>query len=121
MPEHKRKGRFDHAAEAVSRQVSRAWFFALCASLVLGWVLLLPIQGMDNELWHLALNSPTTAVTFLMVALLQNSSQRFEDSVNVKLNAISEALADLMEEFEGMEGDIEQLRGAAGIEHEMGA
>lgn len=56
-----------------------------------------------------------------MVALLQNSSQRFEDSVNVKLNAISEALADLMEEFEGMEGDIEQLRGAAGIEHEMGA
>lgn len=56
-----------------------------------------------------------------MVALLQNSTQRFEDSVNVKLNALAEALADLMEEFDGMEADIGRLRQAAGIEEEMGA
>jgi low affinity Fe/Cu permease len=117
----KPKGKFDQIAEFVSRQISRGWFFVLCLVLVLGWLVLLPIQGWDNELWHLALNSPTTAITFLMVAVLQNSTQRFEDATNKKLNAIAEGLADLLEEFEGTHQDIEELRKAAGIEREIGA
>jgi hypothetical protein len=55
-----------------------------------------------------------------MVALLQNSSQRFEDAVHIKLNAMTEALADVLEEFEGTAEEIAALRKATGVEEELG-
>lgn len=116
------RGFFDHAAEWASGQVSRAPFFTLCLALVAGWLVLLPFRGFDNQLWHLVLNSPTTAVTFLLVALLQNSQQRFEHSMNHKMNAMSDALADFMDADDRVDKrHIKELRAAVGIERRESA
>src|SRR6478736_5442106 len=90
-----RVGPFDRFAGVSSRIASRAFFFTLCVLLVLIW---LPtyflIQNVDT--WQLIINTITTIITFLMVALLQNSQTRSDQAVQHKLNAIADGLADLM-------------------------
>jgi len=49
--------------------------------------LLLP----DVDTWQLIINTITTIVTFLLVALLQNTETRAENATQRKLNAISDA------------------------------
>jgi low affinity Fe/Cu permease len=61
------------------------------------------------DTWQLIINTATTIVTFLMVALLQNSQTRSDSAVQDKLNAVAAALAQLMEAHSG---DSEQLRDA---------
>lgn len=71
---------FNRIAESVSRQVSKAWFFCSCVLLVLIWA---PSYFLirDVDTWQLIINTVTTIVTFLMVALLQNSQQQAEDTM----------------------------------------
>ena len=64
--------------------------------LVLLWapsIFLLP----DIDTWQLIINTITTIVTFLLVALLQNTQKRADEAVQHKLNAVADGLADLME------------------------
>ena len=78
--------------------MSKAWFFGLCAVLVLAWVptfwLWPSIDG-----WALVINTFTSTITFLLVALLQNTETRAENATQRKLNAIADALADLMDQL----------------------
>jgi hypothetical protein len=81
------------------------------------------------DTYQLLINTPTTIITFLLVALLQNTQERSERAVQHKLDAIADGLADLMEHFstdepdrlarEDLAGDIEDLRAAVGLEDEM--
>ena len=64
---------------------------------------------------NLIINTLTTIVTFLMVALLQNSQTRADQAVQHKLNAIADALSDLMHD-QGNEKDAAELRDAVGLE-----
>lgn len=110
-------GLFDRFADWATTVVSRAPFFSLCAALVIGWCIGLPFAGPKNQLYHLLLNSPTTAITFLLVALLENAQARFEKSTNKKLNAIADYLADISDDPD----HAAELRKAVGIEKEMAA
>jgi low affinity Fe/Cu permease len=71
-------GWFDRFAEAASRLVSRAGFFAVCVAMVVLWM---PSYFLfrDVNTWQLIINTTTTILTQLLVALLQNSQKRFED------------------------------------------
>jgi low affinity Fe/Cu permease len=100
-------GMFDRFAGAASSFASRAWFFALCVLLVLVWAPSYFLIG-SVDTWQLIINTATTIVTFLMVALLQNSQTRADEAVQDKLNAVAAALAQLMDES----GDSDELRGA---------
>jgi len=82
------------------------------------------------DTYQLIINTPTTIITFLLVALLQNTQQRNEQALQRKLDALADGLADLMEHFaaddpsrqaakEDLRGDIEDLRAAVGLEGEM--
>ena len=51
----------------------------------------------DVDTWQLIINTVTTTVTFLLVALLQNTQKRADEAVQHKLNAVADGLADLME------------------------
>ena len=106
-------GFFDRFAEAVSRGVSRAWFFVGCVSLVLIWA---PTYWVfrNGDMWQLVINTATTIVTFLLVALLQNATQRFEDSTHAKLDEI----LDLLSKVHETESD--QARRYEGIERTVG-
>jgi hypothetical protein len=74
------------------------------------------------DTWQLIINTVTTIVTFLMVALLQNSQTRSDLAVQHKLNAIADGLADLMAhihsngEGRDLKQDLVELRAAVGLE-----
>ncbi len=114
---------FDRAASAVANITARAWFFLGCALIVLVWA---PsyffIQNLDT--WQLIINTLTTIITFLLVALLQNTQYRADKALQTKLNAIADGLADLMEELQrtypDLQCDVEELRKAVGLEEREG-
>jgi ABC-type proline/glycine betaine transport system permease subunit len=117
---------FDRLASAVSNFTSRAWFFAFCLLLVVLWApsfFLLP----NVDTWQLIINTVTTIVTFLLVALLQNTQKRADDAVQRKLNAIADGVADLMQHLAEdadaaqLRRDCDELRMAVGLEERQGA
>ena len=119
--EERSEGLFDRVAAWSGKQVERPWFFAVCFAFVVGWCVALPFQGFDNDLWHLTLNSPTTAITFLLVALLQNTSSRSTKAMQHKLDVALEALAEVLDNTDGVDqsGETAQcLRDIAGVEME---
>src|SRR5689334_15226610 len=86
---------FDRFAEAASEFASHAVFFIACALLVVLWLPSYFIVGNLNT-WQLIINTLTTIVTFLLVALLQNTQRRSDRAVHAKLDALDRGLADLM-------------------------
>jgi low affinity Fe/Cu permease len=125
-----RVGFFDRFAGLASRMASRAPFFAFCILLVSVWL----VQGLVkvavsghlssflDDKYQLEINTTTTIITFLLVALLQNSQSRDDQATQHKLNAIADGLADLMMHISEREGDdtlrrdISELRAAIGLE-----
>jgi low affinity Fe/Cu permease len=114
-----RNSLFDRFAETASEFVSHAAFFLGCVALVVIWVPSYFVLGNLNT-WQLVINTATTIVTFLLVALLQNSQRRSDVAVHEKLDALADGLADLMEHAssgkDALRGDISDLREAVGAE-----
>lgn len=76
------------------------------------------------DTWQLIINTATTIVTFLLVALLQNSARRSDRAIHHKLDALADGLADLMEhEVNGdaadLQNDIDDLKRAVGLERQL--
>lgn len=108
-------GFFDSFATSASRFFSNAWFFAFCVLLVVLWAPSYFVLG-NLDTWQLIINTVTTIVTFLMVALLQNSQTRADDALQDKLNAISAALGELMTKSGIDHSSVHELRMAVGLE-----
>ena len=87
---------FDRFADHAAQFVSRAGFFVFCVLLVVLWGPSLPLFG-TVDTWQLVINTVTTCITFLLVALLQNTQWRGDEATNEKLDAIADGLADTME------------------------
>jgi len=117
-----RVGVFDRFAGMASRIAGRAAFFALCVLLVVIWAPTIVVIR-DVDTWQLIINTMTTIITFLMVALLQNSQTRSDQAVQHKLNALADGLADLMSHLVNedhsdadLRDDMVELRDAVGLE-----
>ena len=122
---------FDRFAEAAARFVSRAWFFVFCVLLVVIWAPSLPLfKTIDT--WQLVINTVTTIITFLLVALLQNSQWRQNEAANRKLNATADGLADTMESLselmlkldipthcKQLQDEAQELRDTVGLERRL--
>ena len=129
-----RVGFFDRFAGLAARLASRAPFFAFCLLLVIAWlvqgVILMLSRGSPHAFlsaqYQLEINTTTTIITFLMVALLQNSQTRTDQATQHKLNAIADGLADLMEHLaaqspdSSLQNDMTELRAAIGLESREG-
>lgn len=116
---------FDRLATWVSTKVvAKAWFFAGCVLMVLIWAPSYFVFG-NVDTWQLVINTATTIITFLLVALLQNTQSRADKALQQKLNAIADGLADLMESHMDsdptMEMDVRELREAVGLEQREGS
>ncbi|MDQ3763780.1 MAG: low affinity iron permease family protein [Actinomycetota bacterium] len=111
-------GFFDRFASAATAFASRAWFFVGCLLLVVIWAPTIVLFTVDT--WQLIINTATTIITFLLVALLQNAQTRADAAVQHKLNAIAEGLSDLMrhlaQDNPELRRDCEELRIAVGLE-----
>jgi low affinity Fe/Cu permease len=122
---------FDRFADGAHKLVSKAWFFAVCVVMVAAWFPTLFLMPVDSS--QLIINTSTTIITFLMVALLENVARRGDDATQHKLNAIAkfehnlgQAMVWLIEQddtgqaremAQSLRSDIEQLTAAVGLEN----
>lgn len=116
---------FDSFAERTSRFVSNGVFFTVCLAAVIIWIPTIVVFD-SVDAWQLVINTLTSLLAFLLIALLQNSERRYEDALHAKLNALAAGVADLMEQSEGrgdrqMRDHLEDLREAVGIERDVPA
>ncbi len=114
---------FDRFADAASEFASHAVFFIGCALVVLLWLPSYFIIGNLNT-WQLIINTLTTIITFLLVALLQNSQRRSEQAIQLKLDALADGVADLVsraggkrDEGNSLASDVQDLQAAVGAEN----
>lgn len=115
---------FDRFATKASDLVSRAWFFVFCVLVVVVWgPSIAVIRTVDT--WQLVINTLTTIITFLLVALLQNTQSRSDDATQQKLNAVADALWDFMGEFADEHPELrrhrDELAAAVGLEQREGS
>lgn len=106
---------FDRFATAASRVTSKAWWFTASAAMVILWAIWGPFTAF-SETWQLVINTGTTILTFLLVGLAANTDSRNDEATQIKLNAIADALADVMEGDHP--DDARELRRAVGLEDE---
>jgi low affinity Fe/Cu permease len=64
---------FAEVAKVTSREVGRAWVFALALGTVVVWAITGPFFHFSDT-WQLVINTGTTIVTFLMVFLISPAS-----------------------------------------------
>jgi low affinity Fe/Cu permease len=119
LPVSGRGTAFDRFAQWASDFASHATFFAACVLLVLVWAPSYFLFG-SLDTWQLVINTATTIVTFILVALLQNTQRRSDDAMHAKLDALADGLADLMAHIDSQDRqltqDIEDLRASIGGE-----
>jgi len=76
------------------------------------------------DTWQLVINTVTTIITFLLVALLQNTQSRADQAVQQKLNALADGLWDLMGELGDERPELRrhrrELADAVGLEQRKG-
>ncbi|GLZ76684.1 hypothetical protein Afil01_14910 [Actinorhabdospora filicis] len=108
---------FDRFAAVAARFFAKPWFFAVCLLIVLLWAPSIALIG-DVDTWQLIINTGTTIITFLMVALLQNTQTRQDEATQDKLNAIAEILAGMAKARgdEKLAHDVDEVRAAVGLE-----
>jgi low affinity Fe/Cu permease len=118
---HQNRSRFDSMAERAAQVTSEAPFFMVSLVLLAAWVPTLWILGSETS--QFLIQTVTAIVTFLLVALLENSQHRSEQAVNIKLNAIAQGIADLMRSHAGEDEDlrdnIARLAATVGLEERV--
>lgn len=74
------KERFDHFCDRVEAVVAHPAFFAFCILIVVVWAPSI-LLGFKIDTWQLIINTTTTIITFLLVALLTNRQRDGEKTV----------------------------------------
>ncbi len=95
---------FDRFATVMSGYVSQPWFFVVCVLIVVLWSPTFILFNIDT--WQLIINTLTTIITFLLVALLQNTQRRSDNAVQQKLNGIADGLADIADALGQMNPEL---------------
>ena len=83
----KRGSWFTRAAKWASRAAGRPLTFALAVGLILVWLITGPIFDFSDT-WQLVINTGTTIITFLMVFLIQNTQNRDQEALQIKLDEL---------------------------------
>src|ERR1700738_2976551 len=82
---------FSDIAQTTSREVGRAWVFALAVATIVVWAVTGPIFHWSDT-WQLVINTGTTIITFLMVFLIQRSQNKDSLAIQLKLNELVAAM-----------------------------
>src|ERR1051325_10402835 len=81
---------FGEAASTVSRWTGSSWAFMFAFGVIVVWAISGPIFGFSDT-WQLVINTGTTIVTFLMVFLIQNTQNRDQRALQLKLDELLRA------------------------------
>ena len=93
---------FSFFAAMVARRSGHIAPFIVATLLVLLWMVSGPLAHWSDT-WQLVMNTISSAVTFLMVFVIQGSQTRDTDVINAKLNEIIRSLPDARNEFLDLE------------------
>jgi low affinity Fe/Cu permease len=85
--EQRLSGLFRRMARGVSTAMGSPVAFLTAFFLVLVWAVTGPIFGFSDT-WQLVINTSTTIVTFLMVFLIQNTQNRDNRALHMKLDEL---------------------------------
>jgi low affinity Fe/Cu permease len=82
---------FDRTANHIARLMGHPLAFMLAVLTIVIWGALGPIDGYSDT-WQLVINTSTTIVTFLMVFLIQNTQNRENHALHLKVDELLRAL-----------------------------
>ena len=78
---------FRRIAHKVSHAVGTSWAFIIAVIVLIAWAATGPMFNYSNT-WQLIINTGTTIVTFLMVFLIQNTQNRADTAIQIKLDEL---------------------------------
>lgn len=87
---HNKKHFFTAFSKIVSARTGHPTTFALAIAIIFIWAITGPFFDY-NQTWQLMINTGTTIVTFLMVFLIQNSTNRESAALQIKLDELIRA------------------------------
>jgi low affinity Fe/Cu permease len=82
---------FTRFTTAASAALGRPWIFTAALLVLIAWGASGPLLGFSDT-WQLVINTSTTIITFLMVFIIQNTQNRDNLALNIKLDAIMDKL-----------------------------
>jgi low affinity Fe/Cu permease len=94
--------RANRLADKVTTWLGSVWALLLAVILVVGWVLTGPLFGFSDT-WQLFINTTTTVITFWMVFVIQNSSNRQSKAASLKLDEVIRSIDAARNEFVGLD------------------
>ena len=113
---------FTRFAGLISFAAGQPLAFVLAFCTIIVWAVTGPMFGFSDT-WQLVINTGTTIITFLMVFLIQNSTNRDAAAMQAKLDELLHAVDKARGEFIGIEHlserQVEAIRDA--LEDEAGA
>jgi low affinity Fe/Cu permease len=78
---------FTKFTTAVAMAMGQPWVFTVALIVLILWGISGPLLGFSDT-WQLIINTSTTIITFLMVFIIQNTQNRDNLALNIKLDAI---------------------------------
>ena len=82
---------FTKFTSTVSAWLGRPWIFVIALVSLVVWAGTGPLLGFSDT-WQLVINTSTTIVTFLMVFIIQNTQNRDNIAMNIKLDVMMKKL-----------------------------
>lgn len=87
MRHNDRRDSFDKFTTGIAATLGRPVVFFCAVIALLLWAASGPFLGFSDT-WQLIINTGTTIVTFLMVFIIQNTQNRDNQAINLKLEAL---------------------------------
>ena len=78
---------FRKFAHRISQWAGTSWAFILAMLIIIVWGITGPIFKYSDT-WQLVINTGTTIITFLMVFLIQNTQNRQDTAIQIKLDEL---------------------------------
>jgi len=78
---------FSRFAKTTAAAMGHGWAFGIAMAVIVIWAVTGPLFHFSDT-WQLIINTGTTIITFLMVFLIQNTQNRDNVAVQLKLNEI---------------------------------
>lgn len=82
---------FTRIAKGAAHAAGRPMTFMFAVGLILVWLISGPIFKFSDT-WQLVINTGTTIITFLMVFLIQNTQNRDQEALQIKLDELLRAV-----------------------------
>jgi low affinity Fe/Cu permease len=98
MSQKKNQDIFTRFTSQTSVVLGHAWVFISALIILVVWAITGPLLGFSDT-WQLIINTGTTIITFLMVFIIQNTQNRDNLAMNLKLDAIMQKTGITAEEL----------------------